>query len=643
MKKFCIIPMLVALTLLVSCGKQQTEEESRAEIDREVQQKLDAQHQVEDQQKLAQEKADLDAREKALAEKESSPVEESRSRTERTERVTREMPESRGSKSYDMFYTRLERYGDWRETSDYGYVWQPREAQSRTWRPYTNGHWVYSDAGWTWVSEEPFGWAAYHYGRWVRLRNIGWIWVPGDEWAPAWVSWRTSNEYVGWAPLPPEARFDRRTGIHKWADNYYDIGPDQYCFVAQNEFGSQRVERAVVAVERNVTIVNQTTNVTNITYSNTTVINQGPSYDEMRAHSREPIQRYRLERRSDVNDQSERAVVRGEVLEISAPTITAQITQRPRTTKAPILQVSVERDWAGGNQPAAQQARAKMKAEAAPPADAPPKTFVKPETTANAQAAPTAAASASTSTTTSTAETSATVSSTPPTRSRASVAPVASANPTVAITATPTATATATPTPRPRASTTPIPTSTPSYTESPTARSTTSSAASATPAITPDRTMQNRQMEQRLKAQEQQRRHEEKLSAQPRMQNERKTGGSQFETPPPATTPASSLAPTATPSATNTPSSTMNESAAAPFAPTGKNKKQNKPERAAPAEEAASVTPSPSASVSAATSSTTSASLPAAENEKKFQKQKHERGKFGAADSSPTPTPSPTP
>ncbi len=130
---------------------------------------------------------------------------------------------------------------------------------------------VYTDAGWTWVSEEPFGWATYHYGRWVRLRRIGWVWVPGEEWAPAWVSWRTSKNYVGWAPLPPEARFDRKSGIRNWADNYYDIGPDQYAFVPGDEFGSRRIQRSVVPVERNVTIVIETTNVTNITYANATI------------------------------------------------------------------------------------------------------------------------------------------------------------------------------------------------------------------------------------------------------------------------------------------------------------------------------------------------------------------------------------
>jgi hypothetical protein len=62
---------------------------------------------------------------------------------------------------------------------------------------------LYTDVGWTWVSYEDFGWAAYHYGRWIRLEDYGWCWVPGYEWGPAWVSWRTGGDYIGWAPLPP--------------------------------------------------------------------------------------------------------------------------------------------------------------------------------------------------------------------------------------------------------------------------------------------------------------------------------------------------------------------------------------------------------------------------------------------------------
>ena len=385
MKKLFGLPVIISLAIFCSCQKQQTEEERKAEIERQVEERLAAERQAQSQQQLAQGQAELDAREKTLSEKErtaeSEPVVEASetplqaSRTDTSGNVA--------TASYSTFYRKLDPYGVWRETSSYGYVWQPREAErSRSWRPYANGRWIYTDAGWTWISEEPFGWATYHYGRWTRLRDIGWVWVPGDEWASAWVSWRKSNDYVGWAPLPPEARFDRRAGIHNWADNYYDIGPNQYCFVPTNQFGAPRVETALVPAQRNVTIITQTTNVTNITYSNTTIINQGPSYDELRALSRQPIERLRLERQITANVEAEtpRSVIRGDVVQIPAPVIaTAQPAERPRNIKGTVAQTVVERGWEGiADQQAVEKARTKLKSESTPPPDAPPKTFVRP-------------------------------------------------------------------------------------------------------------------------------------------------------------------------------------------------------------------------------------------------------------------------
>jgi hypothetical protein len=392
MKKFCILPLIAALAVSVSCQKQQSEEERKAEVERQVQERVAAERQADEKQRLAQQQADLDAREKALAAKESvavvanapaetiapQAVDEAPAEVEETE--TDDTAETRSTASYGTFYRKLEPYGAWRETNDYGYVWQPREAEeSRDWRPYVEGRWVYTDAGWTWVSEEPFGWATYHYGRWVRLRRVGWVWVPGQQWAPAWVSWRTSKDYVGWAPLPPEARFNRKTGIHNWADNYYDIGPDQYSFVPENEFGSRRIRQSVVPVERNITIVIDTTNVTNITFANTTVVNHGPNFEEMRSRSRQPIERYRLERQVS-SDTTALPTVRGEVLVMSAPPITrVHGVDRPQMLKETVAQTTVEKSWAPEtDRAAADRARAKMKAEVAPPSDAPPKTFVKP-------------------------------------------------------------------------------------------------------------------------------------------------------------------------------------------------------------------------------------------------------------------------
>jgi hypothetical protein len=385
MKKMLILPIFLSLAVFCSCQKQQSEEERNAEIERQVQQRLTAERQTQTEEQLAKQKSELEAREKALAEKEQAGTNASMAEVSGTPLRASKKELSGGSPtaSYSTFYTTLEPYGVWRESSSYGYVFQPREAErSRSWRPYTNGRWVYTDAGWTWVSEEPFGWATYHYGRWTRLRNLGWVWVPGEEWAPAWVSWRKSNDYVGWAPLPPEARFDPRSGIQNWADKYYDIGPDNYCFVPTSQFGTRRVDTAVVPAERNVTIINQTTNVTNITYNNTTIINQGPNYDELRARSQQPIERLRLERQTTVNAQAVnlRPVIKGAAIQVPAPVIAAaQPSERPRNVKESIAETTVERGWEGiADRKAVEQARAKIKSESAPPPNAPQKTFVKP-------------------------------------------------------------------------------------------------------------------------------------------------------------------------------------------------------------------------------------------------------------------------
>ncbi len=394
MNKAFFLPLIAALALAAgACQKQQTEAERSAEVERQVQQRLDAERQADDQQQLADRQAELDARERSLAQKENRPVAtaapiatappatRTTERTaDRTTTTTRERDDEETG-SYSTFYRRLEPYGNWMETSDYGYVFQPRQAtQSRDWRPYTHGHWVYTDAGWTWISDEQFGWATYHYGRWTRLRSVGWVWVPGEQWAPAWVSWRKGNDYVGWAPLPPEARFERGTGIRNWADNYYDIGPDQYAFVPVNQFGAKVSASVVVPTERNVTIINQTTNVTNITYNNSVIVDRGPSYDDLRAQSSQPIERFRLERTQSFTD--ERPVFRGEV--VALPTIDfrpAERAARPSRVVRNIAQPVVERGWTGiKDTQAVQKARAKMQSESTPPPNLPSKEFVRPET-----------------------------------------------------------------------------------------------------------------------------------------------------------------------------------------------------------------------------------------------------------------------
>jgi hypothetical protein len=92
--------------------------------------------------------------------------------------------------------------GSWVEVSGRGRCWHPASI-AVGWRPYCDGYWVWTDSGWYWMSDEPWAWACYHYGCWMPDPAFGWVWVPGLEWGPAWVSWRSGGGYVGWAPLPP--------------------------------------------------------------------------------------------------------------------------------------------------------------------------------------------------------------------------------------------------------------------------------------------------------------------------------------------------------------------------------------------------------------------------------------------------------
>ena len=136
--------------------------------------------------------------------------------------------------NFNMFYDRLGDYGDWTDFNG-SYVFVPGNMRPG-WRPYTVGHWVFTNEyGWMWISNEPFGWATYHYGRWSYDDDIGWYWVPGRRWAPAWVSWRRSSNHVVWAPLPPSYDDDLYFNASYGAiPDYYWVGVPTRRFLEPN-------------------------------------------------------------------------------------------------------------------------------------------------------------------------------------------------------------------------------------------------------------------------------------------------------------------------------------------------------------------------------------------------------------------------
>ena len=278
------------------------------------------------------------------------------------------IPARADSVSIQVFYDQLIPYGEWVSTADYGYVWHPRDIDAE-WRPYTVGSWAYTDAGWTWISDEPFGWATYHYGRWAELENLGWAWVPDTEWAPAWVAWRSNDQYVGWAPLPPEARFETGIGFHSWVDSYYEIGPTHYSFVRLPDFGAPRLRAVVVPPRENLVIVNETRNITNITSVNRIVVNQGPEFDVLARSSAQPIRKLRLERETkiarNVSPDDLRSEVHGDTLRVLAPGITADRALAPKEVQKKLDRVAVDRGWRNaGDTRQVEELRARITREA---------------------------------------------------------------------------------------------------------------------------------------------------------------------------------------------------------------------------------------------------------------------------------------
>ncbi len=261
---------------------------------RAMQVKQDEQQRMLDEQKLAQLEQGI-AHERALLDRERKTLLMEQQLKEAKTAPLLEPPKSSGSPRaprtepvayapgprYDFqhFYDDLTPHGSWFETSSYGYVWRPSCSVSNiSWRPYTSGRWAYCDAGWTWITDEPFGWACYHYGRWAWINNCGWVWIPGDQWAPAWVSWRRSNDYVGWCPLPPETLYDRNCTYGPTIDIDYGTHPRCYVFVPCNQF-DRPVLTHCLAPQTCVNLVRLTVNCTNFVISVGGVQCHGPRHD----------------------------------------------------------------------------------------------------------------------------------------------------------------------------------------------------------------------------------------------------------------------------------------------------------------------------------------------------------------------------
>src|SRR5450755_910030 len=178
--------------------------------------------------------------------------------------------------SHDVVgYEDLDNNGTWRSDPTYGNVWTPTSVQAG-WAPYHDGHWVWiAPWGWTWVDDAPWGYAPFHYGRWVSIRG-NWGWVPGPMnyepvYAPALVAFIGGANFgvavsvgggggggdVGWFTLGPR-------------EVYVPGYNTSRGYVDRVNTSNTNVSNTTITNVYNNQVTNNTNN-TNITYVNRTV------------------------------------------------------------------------------------------------------------------------------------------------------------------------------------------------------------------------------------------------------------------------------------------------------------------------------------------------------------------------------------
>lgn len=230
-----------------------------------------------------------------------------------------------------LFYDELAPYGRWIMIDGFGWVWNPY-GTAVGWRPYTDGHWVWTDYGWTWVSIWRWGWAPFHYGRWHHHLQHGWVWIPGHVWGPGWVVWRRGPGWVGWAPLPPAAGWRSGYGTsisHTEIDRA--VRPEWYSFVEERQLTSLDMRRHFMRAERNPELIGRTRNVTDYSTVNNRIVNRSIDVDRFEQETQQRVVRHRATDRLSPGADGDVDHVHGTTVEFYRPAIQDKsVTRVPR-------------------------------------------------------------------------------------------------------------------------------------------------------------------------------------------------------------------------------------------------------------------------------------------------------------------------
>ena len=158
--------------------------------------------------------------------------------------------------------------------------------------PYTNGQWLNTDQGWYFKAATPQEEIVHHYGRWTYSPAVGWVWVPGRVWSPAWVDWREDDSHVVWSPLPP--------GVYIVDDRVMDPGiyndryDDRYVVVEKRYFVEPEIYKYHVVKNKKKVIIHEMRKVDGVMVVDHRVINRGPEVSVIERVLGNPIPVYNV-------------------------------------------------------------------------------------------------------------------------------------------------------------------------------------------------------------------------------------------------------------------------------------------------------------------------------------------------------------
>jgi hypothetical protein len=214
------------------------------------------------------------------------------------------------------------------------FVWRPanefvstmvNESPEKQYTPYNNGQWVNTDQGWYFKANTPQEDLTSHYGRWNEDPNLGWVWLPGKVWSPAWVDWRETENEIAWAPLPPGSYI-----VNDGVKIQSSINDNRYTIVEKKHFIEPSVYkyRYQYVENKNKIMIKEMTKKDGIIIKNKTIINKGPDVEVIEKKTNRKIDQVKIKKVGKKDD----AVTEGNTMGVFTP----ELKEEKVTKKEPV-------------------------------------------------------------------------------------------------------------------------------------------------------------------------------------------------------------------------------------------------------------------------------------------------------------------